>query len=190
MWFVGSTRPSPFALAIGLTIVGIVGIVVASPLRSQEPTVPATAAPPNLKIVKLLWKAQPNGAATALEKALDQALTRRETKELVPHLTPLSNQFVEAIALGSSDPRWVPSVAALAILDNHEGKVRLSEAVRQTADANSKPAIQVVPAKREWMLRVWLSAQPDEAKLMFNKRSRAIRIGARARRRKSIGSKL
>ena len=71
-------------LLLGMVLVGM-GV-------AQEPTAPA---PPNLKIVKLLWKAQPGGAATALEKALDQALTRREVKELGPHLGPLTTQMLE-----------------------------------------------------------------------------------------------
>ncbi len=74
------------------------------------------AAPPNLKIVKLLWKAQPTGAATALEKAVDQALVRRTVEELKTHLAPLATQFQEVIPLGSQDPRWVAAVAAQMIL--------------------------------------------------------------------------
>ena len=123
---------------------------------AQEPAAPA---PPNLKIVKLLWKAQPGGAATALEKALDQALSRRQVKELEPHLGPLSAQMLGAIDSGCEDPCWAASVAALAIIDNAQGREQLKRAIAQKPEP-----IKITQAKRELLLRTWLAIEPLAAK--------------------------
>ena len=138
---------------LGLITMGL-GLATIGP--AQEPTVPA---PPNLKIVKLLWKAQPGGAATALEKALDQALTRREVKELAPHLGPLAAQMLEAIDLGSHDPRWTASVAALTIIENARGHEQLKQAITQKPES-----IKLAQTKRELLLRTWLATEPAAAK--------------------------
>ncbi len=115
--------------------------------------------PPNLKIVKLLWKAQPAGAATALEKAIDQALTRREVNELKPHLETLASQFLEAVERGSGDPRWVSSVAALAMIDNKVGIDWTTQAVTQKPEP-----IALAQAKRDLLLRTWLATKFAAAK--------------------------
>lgn len=128
--------------------------------RAQQPASPQSpAAPPNLKIVKLLWKAQPTGAATALEKAIDQGVTRREVEELKPHLIPLSELFTGAMATGSQDPRWVASVAALSIIGDETGQARLKQAVTQLPSS-----ITLGSLKRELLLRVWFATEPVKAK--------------------------
>lgn len=142
-----------------LTIAAILCVYLAFCIQAQEPNSPAASPPPNLKIVKLLWKAQPGGAATALEKAIDQALTRGQVKELAPHLTPLSPQFLEAVALGGEDPRWVPSIAALTIIGNQDITTPFTQAITQTPQP-----IKIAQPKRELLLRIWLATQPDQAK--------------------------
>ena len=155
MMFVGGSYRNSWM--IGSAILLLVGSAIS--LRAQTSTEPAAAPPPNLKIVKLLWKAQPSGAGTALEKAIDQALTRREVAQLKPHLGPLSAQLLEAVALESRDPRWVPAVAALAIIDQAPGPQLLSQAVTQSPDP-----IAIGLPKRELSLRAWLAIDPEKAK--------------------------
>lgn len=53
-------------------------------LASSQTFTQENSPPPNLKIVKLLWKAQPAGAASALEKAIDQLIDYTTGSHLVP----------------------------------------------------------------------------------------------------------
>ncbi len=150
-------------ITVPMICLWLIGLFLGVTATGQTQDSPPAPAPPNLKIVKLLWKAQPAGAATALEKALDQALTRREVKELQPHLLPMADQFVAALALGSEDPRWVPAVAALAIVDRPEGRDLLNKTVTGSTDSSRIPL-----AKRELLLRTWLATQPVAAKEYVN----------------------
>lgn len=140
-----------------LVIIASLFLYLAPFVFAQQPA--PTNPPPNLKIVKLLWKAQPAGAATALEKAIDQSITRREIQELAPHLSPLSEQLVAAMQVGPDDPRWVAAVAGLSILANETGLTQLKQAITQLPSP-----VAIAQAKREFLLRVWLASDSTPAK--------------------------
>ncbi len=104
----------------------------------------------------MLWTAQPAGASTALEKAIDQALQRAEVEQLKPHLEPLVDKMLPILAQEPSDPRWLVSVAALTISGNSQA---LETCQRAVAQAEPK----LTTAKREFLLRCWLASQPQPA---------------------------
>ena len=61
--------------------------------------------------------------------------------------------------MGSSDPRWAASVAALTIIENTRGREQLKQAVTKETDL-----IVIAPSKRELLLRTWLATEPAAAK--------------------------
>ncbi|MCC6511246.1 MAG: c-type cytochrome [Pirellulaceae bacterium] len=137
-----------FSMAV---VLAVVALAVGTPCATWAQTAPSSATPAAMKIVQLLWTAQPAGAAGALEKALDQAVSRREVESLKPHLTALEPKFLAAISKGPSDVRWVSSVAALALVQNPRALELISAAV--TGQLGVDPPLPL--AKRELLLRCW-----------------------------------
>ncbi|MGN6543976.1 MAG: c-type cytochrome [Aureliella sp.] len=122
----------------------------------------ASKAPPALRIVKLLWKTQPKNAAGALEKLIDQSLTRRQADELKPHLPPLDPQFRETLS-DPEDVRWVASVAAVALYDSQAAARWLELGVAGfQRDGKGRQADLPLP-KRDFLLRVWLETGREAA---------------------------
>lgn len=137
--------------------------------ESKRPDAASAAAPtlpPALRIVKLLWNAQPQAASSALEKAMDQSLSRRQLDELRPHLAVLAPMFAEAVKLGPQDIRWVSAVAALTLTGDQDSARLLAQATAGGPAGKSEVSAgrAAMPlAKRELLLRVWLQVAPEEA---------------------------
>jgi putative heme-binding domain-containing protein len=136
------------------------GLAPAPPASSQPPASPSAPQPPAddtslppvpettapLRVVKLLWKAQPASAATALERVLSQAVERNEILRIADQLEPLAARFQE-VAETPTDPRFAGSVAGLAVLEA-SGRQRLIHAL-------SNPDLPLT--QRELLFRVWLA---------------------------------
>ena len=120
-------------------------------------------APPSLRVVKLLWKTQPKSAASALEKAIDQAMTRDELDQLRPHLRPLDSLLKESLS-DPEDVRWMVSVAAVALYDQ-KAAARWMELGVSGFQRDGKGRQADLPlAQRDFLLRVWLETQPEASR--------------------------
>src|SRR5687768_10371367 len=87
-------------IVIGLMLLAL--SVSGSPriARGQETATPESdpaVPPPALRVVKLLWKTQPKSAASALEKLIEQSITRHRLSSLGEHLRPLDKQLKEVL---------------------------------------------------------------------------------------------
>lgn len=152
------------SLAIAALVPSGLPLVAQSPgQRSPESGSAASTPPPALRIVQLLWKTQKASAAAALEKLVEQSLARGQVAALRPHLAQMAERLTEALD-DPSDPRWVASVAALAIAGQPSGMAPLRAAVEGTQAASSVAvAANLPPAKREFLLRAWLQADPQSS---------------------------
>ncbi len=128
---------------------------------TTEPDKPTS--PPSLRVVKLLWKTQPAGAARALEKAIDQSLVRHESTQLAQSLTSLATQARDVID-SPNDPRWLSAVAALALMKDPQALDVLRAKIRESKAPSALPL-----AKRDYLLRVWLEVEPAQAVVELHK---------------------
>ena len=84
---------------------------------------PSSSLAGSIKIVKLLWKANPTSAANTLAKSLNVALERDQQAALAESLTPLKTLLEQAVAT-ENDPRQAVSLAALAIVQSGDDSVK------------------------------------------------------------------
>lgn len=144
----------------------VLGLLASAPqARAQDNGQGArpSKAPPSLRVVKLLWKTQPKSAASALEKAIDQAMTRDELDQLRPHLRPLDSLLKESLS-DPEDVRWMVSVAAVALYDQ-KAAARWMELGVSGFPRDGKGRQADLPlAQRDFLLRVWLETQPEASR--------------------------
>lgn len=125
--------------------------------NTPEQAVPQISPSSNLtgsiKIVNLLWKANPVSAASTLSKSLAVALERDQQSVLADSLAPLKERIEQAVA-SESDPRYSVSLAALALIQNSDASVQnqLRNAIEKgTAD------------NLELLVRTWFKVDSEKA---------------------------
>ncbi len=119
----------------------------------EAPAKPSSSLAGSIKIVKLLWKSNPNSAATTLSKSLAVALERDQQSELTDALTPLKELFELSLA-SESDPRFGVSLAALALVSRSDSATRqkLKSAVEKGESENL-----------ELLVRTWFVVDSEAA---------------------------
>jgi putative heme-binding domain-containing protein len=133
------------------------------PAPSQD-TAPDTAPPTSdstavaslngsLKVVRLLWKTNPQAAATTLSKSLTVALERGQRATLPAVLAPMRELFVQA-SESQDDPRLGVSLAALALSNPNDEELRV--ALKKGVESGNAKDLDL-------MIRVWFSIDPDKA---------------------------
>ncbi len=107
----------------------------------------------SIKVVKLLWKANPTSAATTLSKSLTVALERDQQAALATALSPLKELFEQAVA-SEDDARFAVSLAALALIDssNISVKRKLQSAIEKEASGNI-----------DLLVRTWFKVDTENA---------------------------
>lgn len=130
-------------------------------LKGSQPTELATSSPAaaqsnlsgSVRVIKLLWNAQPEAAITSLRRAIEIALDRNQLANLIDQLGPLEEMLIAA-SDQPTNPRYAVSIAALALTGQHSQRAEpLGNLVRNNIDHRL----------REFLLSVWLSVNNAEA---------------------------
>jgi hypothetical protein len=105
-----------------------------------------------LKIVKLLWNANPKSAASTLRRSILTAVERNSVEELRDGMAKvLGPQIAQAFSeLDAADPRYAVAVAATVLAKDSIPTEDIKDAF-QSLDSLED---------RELVWRVWLSADP------------------------------
>ena len=128
-------------------------------LHAQEPTEQsASSLSSSIKIVKLLWKANPKSAASTLAKSLSIALGRDQQSALAEALAPIQPLLEQSIA-SENDPRFYVSLASLAILKSTD-----KSAVNQLADVIARGNTDQPDAQSlELLVATWFKVDSEAA---------------------------
>ncbi len=118
----------------------------------------STSLTSSIKIVKLLWNANPKSAATTLAKSLKIALDRDQQPALAEALVPLQAQLEQAVA-SKNDPRFHVSLAGLAILKSSD-KAIVSQLVDSITQAD---ALATDATTLELLVETWFKVDSEAA---------------------------
>ena len=123
------------------------------PAAGSAVEAPQLAAP--LRIVKLLWKANPASAARTLTQSLTTAIERGEQAGLPAALQGMREEIAAVIAAGQADdPRFLVALSASLLAD---WQPQASVAIAQALEAATDPPQHLL------LWRAWLLTQPQAA---------------------------
>lgn len=127
-------------------------------LAQENPAPNASSLSSSIKIVKLLWKANPKSAASTLTKSLSNSLGRDQQSALAESLAPLQT-LLEQAAASETDARYHVSIAALAILKSADAATtdQLVKVITQ-ADSNKIDAQTL-----DLLANTWFNVDRDAA---------------------------
>ncbi len=118
----------------------------------------------SMRIVKLLWTAQKKGAATALEKSIDQAFSRKQVEELLPALREMKPKLDEVLKSGSTDVRWYAATAGLMLLGSEDAAASATQELSSTRLDQLKATTDAASiAGPALLLRTWWHVAPSHA---------------------------
>lgn len=122
-----------------------------------------------IKIVNLLWSANPKSAADTLTATFEKALDRDQLSDLRSALTTLDAKVTELLqAKHDDDPRFLPSVAITLMADESNDSL---SSVRPSAQEVSELLEKDADSRQHAMLlRLWFATQPDAAFSYFKRR--------------------
>jgi len=107
----------------------------------------------SIKIVKLLWKANPTSAANTLSKSLTVALERDQQSALAESLAPLKELLEQAVA-SESDSRHSVSLAALALIQSSD--ISVKNKLRDAIEKGTSENLDV-------LVRTWFKVDAESA---------------------------
>jgi len=107
----------------------------------------------SIKIVKLLWKANPTSAANTLSKSLTVALERDQQSALAESLAPLKELLEQAVA-SESDSRHSVSLAALALIQSSD--IHVKNKLRDAIEKGTSENLDV-------LIRTWFKVDAENA---------------------------
>ncbi len=146
--FCSFSQTKPFLFSIGLLV-----CAWSSASAQEVPAKPTSSLAGSIKIVKLLWKSNPQSAATTLSKSLAVALERDQQSELADALTPLKDLLEQSIAT-ESDPRFGVSLAGLAIVNRSDAAtLQKLKSVIEKGDLDTL----------ELLVKTWFVIDPEAA---------------------------
>lgn len=149
-------------LYLSLALAGLFGSQFSPWVFSQsvEEEKPGVDVAGPIKIAALLWNANTKSAAETLSRSIGTALDRGNLSELRVALAPLQTRVREIAAKGdSADPRFAPSVAAMAVLGDANSAELLSSALEKSS----------VLSDRELIWKLWCNTESESALVYFRR---------------------
>lgn len=147
------------ALVIRIVVIGMGGLWCISGSHGNEEDGRGFAGP--IKIVKLLWNANPKSAASTLSNSLRKAVARKQLDSARAALQPLQPSLERVVQqTNRDDPRYAVALAASLIVHDDSPETRVTELNALVFKTLEKAGFS---ESTELLQTVWFVTQPVQA---------------------------